>query len=115
MWPRFRYDQLMDLGWRRFIPLRWPTSWLRPQCFGEKLDDHQAQETESLGTTLPAAVIGGFKVTGAISSRKKVTMQYPEEKWVVPEGYRGAPYLVSDQDGRPSAFRVSCARFVLPA
>ena len=21
MWPRFRYDQLMDFGWRRFIPL----------------------------------------------------------------------------------------------
>jgi len=21
MIPRFRYDQLMDLGWRRFVPL----------------------------------------------------------------------------------------------
>jgi len=45
------------------------------------------------------AIIAGSKSRCAIS-QKKVTMQYPEEKWVVPEGYRGAPYLVKDQEGK---------------
>ena len=40
------------------------------------------------------AIWGGFKVTIRHFFKKKVTMQFPEEKWVVPEGYRGAPYLV---------------------
>ena len=30
------------------------------------------------------AIIGGFKVTLRHLFKKKVTMQYPEEKWVVP-------------------------------
>ena len=46
------------------------------------------------------AVLGGFSVTLRHFFRKKVTMQYPEQKWTVPEGYRGAPYLVRDQNGR---------------
>ena len=48
------------------------------------------------------AILGGFKVTLRHFFGKKVTMQYPEEKWVVPPGYRGAPYLVKDQDKRTS-------------
>ena len=61
-------------------------------------------------TYLPA-ILGGLKVTAkhfadTVFKGNSVTMQYPEERWVVPEGYRGAPYLVKDQDGATKC--VSC-------
>ncbi len=61
------------------------------------------------------AIIGGFKVTLRHFFKKKVTMQYPEEKWVVPEGYRGAPYLVKDQEGRHQVRLLPALRIRLPA
>ena len=33
----------------------------------------------------------------------KTTLNYPEELWSVPEGFRGAPYLVSDQEDNTNA------------
>ena len=60
------------------------------------------------------AIWGGFKVTLKHFFRKKVTMQYPEERWVVPEGYRGAPYLVRDQDGRTKCVSCQLCEFVCP-
>ena len=60
------------------------------------------------------AIIGGFKVTLKHFFRKKVTMQYPEERWVVPEGYRGAPYLVRDQEGHTKCVSCQLCEFVCP-
>ncbi len=60
------------------------------------------------------AIWGGFKVTLRHFFKKKVTMQYPEEKWVVPEGYRGAPYLVRDQDGHTKCVSCQLCEFVCP-
>ena len=60
------------------------------------------------------AVIGGFKVTLRHFFKKKVTMQYPEEKWVVPEGYRGAPYLVKDQNDNTKCVSCQLCEFVCP-
>ena len=45
---------------------------------------------------------------------KKVTIQYPEEKWVVPPGYRGAPYLVKDQAGNTKCVSCQLCEFVCP-
>ena len=60
------------------------------------------------------AVLGGFSVTLRHFFRKKVTMQYPEQKWTVPEGYRGAPYLVRDQNGNTKCVSCQLCEFVCP-
>ena len=60
------------------------------------------------------AVINGFKITVRHFFKKKVTMQYPEEKWTVPPGYRGAPYLVKDQDNRTKCVSCQLCEFVCP-
>lgn len=65
------------------------------------------------------ALMSGFKVTGkhfyrTVFQRKNVTMQYPEVKWTVPEGYRGAPYLVKDQDGNTKCVSCQLCEFVCP-
>ena len=69
-------------------------------------------------TYLPA-ILGGLKVTAkhfadTVFKGNSVTMQYPEERWVVPEGYRGAPYLVKDQDGATKCVSCQLCEFVCP-
>ncbi len=45
----------------------------------------------------------------------KTTMQYPEEKWDVPTGYRGAPYLVKDEDEKTKCVSCQLCEFVCPS
>ena len=44
----------------------------------------------------------------------KTTMQYPEEKWPVPTGYRGAPYLVKAVDNSTKCVSCQLCEFVCP-
>ncbi len=60
------------------------------------------------------AILGGFRVTLRHFFKKKVTMQYPEQRWVVPDGYRGAPYLVKDQEGRTKCVSCQLCEFICP-
>ena len=48
------------------------------------------------------------------SKEKKVTMEYPEEKWKVPAAYRGVPTLVRDQEGREKCVGCQLCEFVCP-
>jgi len=46
--------------------------------------------------------------------RKKVTLQYPEQRWKFPEGFRGVPALVKDQEGRVKCVACYLCQFVCP-
>jgi NADH-quinone oxidoreductase subunit I len=65
------------------------------------------------------AIVGGLKVTlkhayNTLILRKVVTMEYPEQKWTLPAGYRGAPYLVKDQEGNTKCVSCQLCEFVCP-
>jgi len=49
-----------------------------------------------------------------MSASGLVTMQYPEEKWEMPDGYRGAPTLVKDEDGREKCVSCQMCEFICP-
>ena len=65
------------------------------------------------------AIAGGLKVTlkhaySTLIQGKVVTMQYPEQKWTLPVHYRGAPYLVKDQDDKTKCVSCQLCEFVCP-
>lgn len=60
------------------------------------------------------AILKGMLITASHLFEKKVTMEYPEEKWTLPEYYRGVPVLVKDDDGREKCVACSLCEFICP-
>ncbi len=60
------------------------------------------------------AIFKGLGITFRRMFKKKVTMQFPEERWTVRDKYRGMPVLVSDDEGRPKCVACSLCEYVCP-
>ena len=60
------------------------------------------------------AILKGLSITFMRMFKKKVTMQFPEERWTVRDHYRGMPVLVSDDEGRPKCVACSLCEYVCP-
>lgn len=65
-------------------------------------------------TYLPQ-IISGLWITLKNFFRPKVTLQYPDQQPVLPEGYRGAPTLVKDSYGREKCVSCQLCEFVCPS
>ena len=64
-------------------------------------------------TYLPQ-ILGGLKITARNMLKPPVTLQYPDERPVIPEGYRGVPTLVKDPAGREKCVSCQLCEFVCP-
>ncbi|MEP6670298.1 MAG: NADH-quinone oxidoreductase subunit I [Chthoniobacter sp.] len=67
------------------------------------------------------AIVAGMMITikhlkRMLMGETKVVMQYPEEKWDshMPEHYRGAPTLVTDDHGRERCVACQLCEFICP-
>ena len=64
-------------------------------------------------TYLPS-ILKGMWITLRHMFRRKVTMQYPEQTWKLPENYRGLPALVRDEEGRVKCVACFLCEYVCP-
>ena len=59
-------------------------------------------------------IVTGLKTTLSTMLGKTVTLQYPEERPVIPDNYRGVPTLVKDPNGREKCVSCQLCEFVCP-
>ncbi|MEM9159435.1 MAG: NADH-quinone oxidoreductase subunit I [Verrucomicrobiota bacterium] len=59
-------------------------------------------------------IIRGLTVTFRRMFEEKVTLEYPEQRPSIPEGYRGVPTLVKDPEGREKCVSCQLCEFVCP-
>jgi NADH-quinone oxidoreductase subunit I len=59
-------------------------------------------------------IVGGLRTTLKHLFRKPLTLEYPEQRPVIPVGYRGVPTLVKDPHGREKCVSCQLCEFVCP-
>ncbi|MDR1497574.1 MAG: NADH-quinone oxidoreductase subunit I [Puniceicoccales bacterium] len=74
---------------------RKPLTWLERTCFPQ--------------------ILGGLRVTFRNLVRPKVTLEYPDQRPVIPAGFRGVPTLTRSTDGREKCVACQLCEFVCPA
>jgi NADH-quinone oxidoreductase subunit I len=67
-----------------------------------------------LARTYLPSVLKGMWITLRHMFKPKVTMQYPEERWTMPDRYRGLPALVKDDAGRVKCVACFLCQYVCP-
>ncbi len=60
-------------------------------------------------------IVSGLLITFKNIFKPRVTLEYPDQRPVIPAGYRGAPTLVKDSQGREKCVSCQLCEFVCPS
>ncbi len=60
-------------------------------------------------------IVSGLCITFKNFLKPKVTIEYPDQRPALPAGYRGAPTLVKDSEGREKCVSCQLCEFVCPS
>ena len=114
--PRYRYDQIMRLGWKVFIPicLVWLVVvgvWMMSPL--EHLEMRRlamGSMKEIFNSLLLRELLKGMSVTGQYLFARKITVQYPEEKTPQSFRFRGLHALRRYPERRGALHRLQAVR-----
>ncbi len=123
-WPRYRYDQIMRLGWKVFIPvtLVWivflgammQTPWAGALPLREDRA-MRARVKSFFGTWLLLELVQGLLLTGRHMFARKITVQFPEEKTPQSPRFRGLHALRRYPNGEERCIACKLCEAVCPA
>jgi len=85
-------------------------------CIGEPSVEVPRKKLNVLERLYLPEIFRGLVTTirHAVNPKDRVTRQYPEEPTPLPEGYRGIPALVEDENGRIKCVACQLCEFVCP-